>query len=297
MTEADVGYLGEHAPSVMVRGTTDAFLAASTLKVATGHFLSPVEVDLQSAVVVIGADVQSRLFQKANPLGARITIAGDRYTVVGTLATQGSNFGHSLDNIVIIPYSRFERRFGRQNLSIAAAAYPGRLNEAEDEMIEALRRARGLAAGDDDTFSLNRQSDLVAFFNEGTQALFGVAFAVGLITLLVGGIGVMNIMLVAVTERTREIGVRRAIGARRRTILAQFLLEAMLVTLAGGAVGTLAGLGGAKLISIVTPLSAKVSPQAGIAGLLFSAVVGLIFGTWPAYRAASLDPIESLRYE
>ena len=134
-------------------------------------------------------------------------------------------------------------------------------------------------------------------FETDTAALFGVGIAIGLITLIVGGIGIMNIMLVAVTERTREIGVRRALGARRRTILMQFLVEASMVTLVGGAVGTALGMGGAQLLATTTPVAAAASPAAVALGVIVSAVVGIGFGTWPAWRAARLDPIESLRYE
>jgi putative ABC transport system permease protein len=207
-------------------------------------------------------------------------------------------FGQSMDNLVIIPIGRFGQLFGtHRNLSIAVNAPAERMNEAEEQIIEVLRRHRALAAMDEENFSVNKQSELVKLFQERTQTLFGVALAVGLITLIVGGIGVMNIMLVAVTERTREIGVRRALGARRRTILLQFLSESVMVTLVGGAIGTAIGLGGARLIEQVTPLSAEISPQAALLGLIFSGFVGLLFGTWPAYRAAQLDPIESLRYE
>jgi putative ABC transport system permease protein len=295
---ADVSYLGEHDQGVQIRGTVAAFLDTSTLKVAAGRFLSPLDDELESPVVVIGSELQDRLFRTADPVGAYVNVAGQRFQVIGVFAEQGKAFGRSLDNIAIIPLGRFSRVFGaRRDLAIAIAADPAHLNEAEDEVIEIMRRHRGLGAGVPENFAINRQSELVKMFTEGTSSLFSVAVAVGLITLLVGGIGVMNIMLVAVTERTREIGLRRALGARQRTILLQFLTEAILVTLAGGAIGTAAGLGGARLLAMTTPLSATVSPQAAVIGVLFSAFVGLLFGTWPAYRAAHLDPIESLRYE
>ena len=295
---AEAAYLGEQDAEVEVRGTVAEFLDTSTMTLSAGRFLSPLDDELEKPVVVIGSEVRDRLFHGADPVGARITLAGQRFEVIGVFSTQGKAFGRSLDNVAVVPLGRFARVFGiRRDLAIAVAADPAHLNEAEDQVIEVLRRHRGLSADVDDNFSINRQSELVKMFTEGTSALFGVAIAVGLITLLVGGIGVMNIMLVAVTERTREIGLRRALGARRRTILLQFLTEATMVTVAGGAIGTAAGLGGARFLAEVTPLSATVSPQAALLGVLFSAVVGLLFGTWPAYRAARLDPIESLRYE
>ena len=160
-----------------------------------------------------------------------------------------------------------------------------------------LRRSRSLGPESNDTFSINRQSELVKIFNEETSALFGVAITIGLITLLVGGIGVMNIMLVAVTERTREIGVRRALGARRRTILMQFLIESALVTMIGGSIGTGLGVIASWVIDRISPIGAELSSTAIAGAIVFSAIVGLAFGTWPASRAAGLDPIESLRFE
>jgi putative ABC transport system permease protein len=218
--------------------------------------------------------------------------------VIGTLLPQGKAFGQSLDNLAIIPIDTFGRVYGmRRDMSIAVAAHPDSLMQAEDQIVEILRRHRGLAADEMDTFSVNRQSELLKIFNEETSALFGVAIAIGLITLLVGGIGVMNIMLVAVTERTREIGVRRALGARRRTILVQFLTEAALVTMVGGAIGTTVGVLASAIIDRIAPVSAELSPAAIVGALVFSGLIGVAFGTWPAYRASHLDPIESLRYE
>jgi putative ABC transport system permease protein len=295
---AEAGYRGERIGAVEVRGTTAEYLDTATIKVASGRFLSSLEGEGDQPVAVIGSEVASRLFRGGDPLGARFDLGAGRYRVIGVLAPQGKAFGRSLDNLVILPLGAFGRLFGqRRDLVIAATAPAAHARAAEDQVIEVLRRARGLPGDREDTFSLNRQSELVDIFNEETQALFGVAIAIGLITLLVGGIGVMNIMLVAVTERTREIGVRRALGARRRTILLQFLAEASLVTLIGGAIGTALGNLGAYVLDRVSPLPAVVPTSATVGALVFSALVGLLFGTWPAYRAAQLDPIESLRYE
>jgi putative ABC transport system permease protein len=218
--------------------------------------------------------------------------------VIGVLRPQGKAFGRSLDNVIIIPIEAFGRIYGiKRDLVIVASAEPDHAFEAEEQIVEVLRRSRGVSPEAKDTFSINRQSELVKIFNEETSALFGVAIAIGLITLLVGGIGVMNIMLVAVTERTREIGVRRALGARRRTILMQFLVESALVTMIGGALGTGLGVIASKVIDRISPISAELSSTAIVGAIVFSAIVGLAFGTWPASRAAGLDPIESLRFE
>jgi putative ABC transport system permease protein len=295
---AEVSYKGNQIGAVEVQGTTSEYIDTSTLKIDRGRFLSPIEGASVSRVVVVGADVAERLFPREQPLGARITLGPQRFTIIGVLKPQGKAFGRSLDNMVIIPIETFGGIYGmRRDMAIVASGSPDHLNEAQEQIIEVLRRSRGLGPEQRDTFSINRQSELVKIFQEETQALFGVAIAIGLITLLVGGIGVMNIMLVAVTERTREIGVRRALGARKRTILLQFLAESALVTMVGGAVGTALGVVAAEVIDKVSPLGAELSPTAIVGAVVFSGLVGLAFGTWPASRAAGLDPIESLRYE
>jgi putative ABC transport system permease protein len=202
------------------------------------------------------------------------------------------------DNFVVMPYSTFLPIYGkRRSLALAVAATSGQLDALEDEIIGILRQARHVAPGAPNDFAINRQQQILDVYDKLTGALYGVAIGIGLITLLVGGIGIMNIMLVSVRERTREIGIRRAIGARRRTIVIQFLLESAAVAVLGGAIGTALGLGAAQLVAAVSPLAAAVTPRAVILGLTFSATVGILFGLWPAWRAAMLDPIEALRHE
>jgi putative ABC transport system permease protein len=295
---AEVTYRNEQISAVQVQGTTSEYLDTSTLKLDRGRFLSAVEGASSNPVVVVGSEIVERLFANESPLGARILLGPHRFTIIGVLKPQGKAFGRSLDNVVIIPIEAFGEIYGVQrNMVLVASAEPDHLNEAEEQIIETLRRARALGPETPDTFSVNRQSELVKIFNEETSALFGVAIAIGLITLLVGGIGVMNIMLVAVTERTREIGVRRALGARRRTILIQFLVESALVTMIGGSIGTGLGVAASAVIDKISPIGAELSSTAIVGAIVFSAIVGLAFGTWPASRAAGLDPIESLRFE
>jgi putative ABC transport system permease protein len=295
---SDVSHQSERMELVQVRGTTSEYLDTSNLIVENGRFLTPIEVELDEAVVVIGSEVAKQLFRGADPLGQRIIVGSGRFRVVGTLAEQGKMFGQSLDTQVLIPLGRFRAIYGiKRNLAIAVTADPARLHAAEEQIIEVLRRSRGLSSEKAENFAMNRQEAIVKLFRSQTDTLFMVAIVVGIITLVVGGIGVMNIMLVAVTERTREIGVRRALGARRGTILAQFLSESMMVTIIGGAFGTALGMAGAQLVALVSPLPASANIATALVGVVFSGLVGLVFGTWPAYRASVLDPIESLRYE
>jgi putative ABC transport system permease protein len=266
-----------------------------------GRVLVESDVELARPSAVVGADVADQLFPGWEPgavIGQRILVSGRPFAVVGLMERRGRFLGMAMDNNVLLPFSAFERIFGsKRSITIAVAAPPGRLSELEDELTGILRRARTVPPGKPDDFTLNRQEQFLKVYQGLTRALYGVAMGVGLITLVVGGIGIMNIMMVSVHERTREIGVRRALGARRRTILAQFMIEASLVSALGGAIGTGLGLAAAQLVALLSPLAAAVTPSAVALGLGFSAAVGLLFGSWPAWRAAHLDPVEALRWE
>ncbi len=284
-----------------VNGTNGRFLETSAGTVGAGRFLVDSDVELARPVAVIGSDVLDRLFPGSTPqaaLGERLIIAGRPFSVVGVLTRRGRMLGMDQDNEVHIPYTPWQRLFGtKRPMVVAVTGQPGKLEALEDELTPILRRVRHVAPGQEDNFLFNRQDQFLKMYQSLTGALYGVAIGVGLITLIVGGIGIMNIMLVSVHERTREIGLRRALGAHRRTILMQFMLEASVVAALGGAVGTALGLGVAQLVALLTPLAAAVKLSAIALGLGFSAAVGLVFGTWPAWRAAHLDPVEALRYE
>ncbi|MBL8913287.1 MAG: ABC transporter permease [Archangium sp.] len=301
MTQSDVSRDDFEAPNVQVIGTNAQYLATGAGTVSAGRFLVETDVELTRNTVVLGADVADRLFPGftlEQMLDRRITLAGKHFQVVGVMDRRGKMLGQSMDSNVIVPYTAFLRDFGgKRGLNIAVSGEPETLSNLEDQLVEILRRVRRVPPEKKDDFSLNRQEQFLRTYNQLTGSLYGVAIGVGLITLIVGGIGIMNIMLVSVTERTREIGVRRALGARRSTILMQFLVESSIVAALGGAIGTALGLGLAQIIAMTTPLAAAVNGSAIALGIGFSAVVGLVFGIWPAWRAARLDPVEALRHE
>ncbi len=244
--------------------------------------------------------MKENLFPNEDPLGKRISINGRRFLVIGLLEKQGQMMGRSLDNMVYIPAETLLKMYGRRwrNISIALkAADPTLVNEAREEVEGIMRRYRQLRPGQPDDFAINQQSTLQELYDNATRMLWMVAIGIGSIALIVGGVGVMNIMLVTVTERTMEIGIRKSLGARRSTIRWQFLVESMTVSALGVTVGFLLASGAAVVIGWVTPLSARVPPTWGALGIGVVVVVGLIFGLWPATKAARLDPIEALRYE
>ncbi len=294
-----VSHFGNELPRVEIDGVTSDYLQVTGFEVTRGRFITDADNEASRAVAVLGMDVVDALFPHTDPLGSTVRIGDRPFTVIGILSRKGKILDQSRDLLVVIPFRTARQYFGtRRSIQIGVAvASPDLMDAAEDQLVGILRRARGTPPDKPDDFSINRPEQLASTYKQLTGALYGVAIGIGLITLLVGGIGIMNIMLVSVRERTREIGVRRALGARKRTIIVQFVLEAVVVSALGGLIGTIAGLSGAKVVSEITPLAATVRPLTVLFGVSFAAAVGLLFGIWPAARAANLDPVEALRYE
>jgi putative ABC transport system permease protein len=267
----------------------------------SGRFFTPEEDQRAAHVAMIGRNVADSLFPDGRAEGRAFMMDGAEYTVIGVYSkAKGGFFGeNSEDNAVDIPLHTAESRYPQVNrFMIVAQAKPGRRQEAFDEAEAAMRRLRHLATAQADDFSISTPDQIIQQFDRITGLIGLVAIAISGLGLLVGGIGVMNIMLVSVTERTREIGVRKALGARRRDIVGQFLVEAMTLTVAGGMLGLAIAVGITMLVGALVPaLPAQVPSWALITGFTVSVAVGVFFGVWPAMKASRLDPVEALRYE
>ncbi len=287
-------------PDLNFCGGNQYFFAANSYTIETGRNFTENDLELARPVCIIGQDVNKKLFPAESAMGKIIKVRGRTYTVIGMMAERGSSFGQSQDAWVIVPITRFDMEFGneRQSLNIATQAHSQEVyNETIDQAITAMRVARGLKAEDENDFELFSNDSLIASFAKIADVIGAGSFVISGIALLAAGVGIMNIMLVSVTERTKEIGIRKSIGARKVSILSQFLIESVAISLAGGVAGIIVGVIVGNILAVMMGV-AVVFPWlwAGI-GLLVCSGIGVGFGFYPAFKAASLDPIEALRYE
>ena len=283
-----------------VVGTNEFFLAANSYAIAYGRNISPDDVELGRPVTVVGASIQKKLFPSQSPLGKTIKVNSKPYMIIGVLDEKGSSFGNSQDDVVLVPITKFFSDFGHEhrtiNLAIQSTSQ-ATYNDTLDKAIGAMRAARGLKVGQDNDFEIYSNDTLVSAFAQVADTVRVGAFVVSVIALLAAGIGIMNIMLVSVTERTREIGVRKAIGARKHDIIKQFLIEAVLLSELGGLAGILTGVIGGNGVAVAFSMTMVFPWFWAITGLIVCSVIGIGFGSYPAWKAASLHPIEALRYE
>src|SRR2546421_6003555 len=287
-------------PSLLVVGTNRSFLTANAFTLGYGRNLTDEDVDLARNVIVVGKMVEKRLFPHESPIGKMVRVTGHTYTIVGVLAEKGTAFGQSQDNMCIMPITRFFEDFGsaKRTVNIAAESpSTERYNATFDKAVGAMRIARGLRADQENDFEIYSNDSLKSAFVSVAGIVRVGAFVISFIALVAAGIGIMNIMLVSVTERTKEIGVRKSIGARSKDILRQFLTEAVFISEAGGLLGITLGMVVGDLLAMWLKVDLIFPYGWAIAGLLVCSIIGIGFGLYPAYRAASLDPIEALRYE
>jgi putative ABC transport system permease protein len=309
MQDIQLSRADKHTRSTFCYGTNEHYLTTHGYDLARGRFFTAEEVDRRANVVVIGKDTREALFKDASGLGERVHLNGIPFTVIGEFEPKGRMFGNNFDEVAAMPYSTMEKYFPaptdappwfprRGELFLDATAIsPEQDAAAQQQIIEILRVRRHLPSNKQNDFVVFSDDAFLSLYNALTGGIFALMTVIASISLLVGGIGVMNIMLVAVTERTREIGVRKALGAPRKAIMIQFLIESILLTATGGLLGILLGAGVSALVHALSHLPTFVSPWSVIAGLLVSAIVGVFFGLYPAMRASRLDPVDSLRYE
>jgi putative ABC transport system permease protein len=296
---AEVSYHDTSLDSVRVQGVTREYSQFSMFDAERGRLLSPIEVDRSRPVVLLGWGTADRLFGEADPIDKTVKIAGVHFRVVGVSEQKGSTFGQSQDEFAIIPLGAFQKLFGaRQSLGLMVKPNdPSVIEPAIDDAIVALRIQRRLKPAEENNFGIFSSDTILGIYRQATAGIYAVLVGVVALSLVVGGIVIMNIMMMVVTERTREIGLRKALGARREHIIWQILTESITLSTFGGLVGTAMGFLLALSIARLTPVPAAIQLWSVGLGVSITALVGLFFGLYPALRAAALDPIEALRRE
>jgi putative ABC transport system permease protein len=285
--------------NVRILGTTEGYAAVGTYDVDQGRALEDEEIGKRHAVCLLGSELAGQLFPRVDPIGKEVRVSGYTLKVVGTVASRGNVLGQSQDNFVLIPFGQYQKIFGpHESVTLLLRAKPGvALDRLEDEARVLLRAQRHVPLGKPDDFAITTSETYMSLYETLTKGIFAGTIGLVAISLVVGGIVIMNIMLVAVTERTREIGIRKALGARRSDLLSQFLSETVVLSLFGGVLGVLVGVALALLVRLLTPLPASIQPWSVAISLLVASSIGLFFGVYPATRAAKLDPIVALRQE
>ena len=304
---ASAHYQGETTEANLnVVGGDPQYAPNNTHLVGLGRNLTDEDVRVSRKVAVIGYALADRLFPFADPLDKVIKVDGRKYTVVGVFEEKKSAFGGGYDNYVLMPITTWVAAYGLKDVDgnrersvnvTVRARRPELLAEAIEETRAVLRVERGVKPGQDDDFDIFTNDSQIKAFNQTTASIKLGAFVIGIIALVVAGIGIMNIMLVSVTERTREIGIRKALGAKRKDVLAQFLLEAVLLCNTGGVGGVLVGFGLGNIVALIWKFQVHVPLDWAVYGLVFCTIIGLTFGMWPAVKASKLAPIEALRWE
>ncbi|MBA3231834.1 MAG: ABC transporter permease [Acidobacteria bacterium] len=296
---APVSYGRESLENITIQGVSREYVHFSTFTAEEGRLINPIEIDRDRAVTLLGWQTADRLFGTLDPIDKTIKIRGLNFRVVGVSEKKGSVFGQSQDEFAVIPLGLFQKMFGsRRSLQLLVKPRtPELVRTAMDDATVALRVERRLRPAEPDNFGMFTSDTLLNLYEQATAGIFAVLIGVVALSLVVGGIVIMNIMLMVVSERTREIGLRKALGARRRDIVWQILTESVTLSTFGGIVGICLGFLLALGISAVSPLPTSVQPWSVAMGIGITAIVGLFFGLYPAMRAASLDPIEALRRE
>jgi putative ABC transport system permease protein len=298
-----IRYADRQTDTPVLIGVTPYYEFTHSSYVGRGRFIGDIDMQERSNVAVLAKDVVNALFPNEEPLGKEIKINGTPFLVIGVMEPMGNFFGQSRDNSLFIPITTFDKYYPDYTVPGTLFAIVVRpksrayVKASVEEITEVLRRRRRVPRGEPNNFGISTQDSLLDIYNQLTGATALVLTAISFVALMIGGIGVMNIMLVSVTERTKEIGIRKAVGATRFNILSQFLIEAVVLTAIGGFAGLIVGEVFSLLMNKYSPLPAFVPLWAIAVGIGISAAVGIIFGLWPAWKAARLDPIEALRYE
>jgi putative ABC transport system permease protein len=298
-SRSDVRYRSREVSSVEIRGVDEGYQPANAVEVEYGRFLSREDVVRRRPVIVLGTDVRDKLFAGLDPLGKQVRVGRYTFRVIGVTEKKGSLLGRSQDSNVMMPLTSFQKAYGSRSpvMLVAKARDQESLELAQDEARSILRARRKVPFSKPDDFAIMSAETFMEIYKKFTSTAYLVTVGIAALSLVVGGIVIMNIMIVSVTERTKEIGIRKAVGARRADIMFQFLIESLILSGSGGLIGVLVGVGLAVLVSHVSPLPAAVKAWAIGMGLLVALGVGGFFGIYPAARAAKLDPIVALRYE